>query len=160
MCVDICFRSSFSAQLEIASVRGATRLCLTMTSAMRDQSPTPTKSQAERVSCPPLAPTRASRSIKRATGQVLVDNVTVTLVSGCNLGTLQAAKDVAEFWYTVELRSQIAVLLGVEPDRVKLAAPEKKDATITDEDCLFDGAVTAIVGAPARDASGDNNASD
>ena len=51
-----------------------------------------------------------------------------------------------EFWYTAQLRMQIACILGIEACRVKLA--DAKGDQISDEECVTEGPVTAIVGQP------------
>ena len=94
---------------------------------------------------PPPAPGRNRR--RNGTGQVLADEIEVYLVSG-NLLAQVMRNDMAllpdEFWYTGQLRSQIAILMGVEPCRVTLA--DAKGHQISDEDCVLEGALTAIVG--------------
>ena len=95
---------------------------------------------------PPPAPGR-NRRRNGNTGQVLADEIEVYLVSG-NMLAQVVRNDMAllpdEFWYTGQLRSQIAVLMGVEPCRLTLA--DAKGNAISDEDCVLEGALTAIVG--------------
>ena len=97
-------------------------------------------------SSPPPAPGRNRR--RNGTGQVLADEIDVYLVSG-NLLAQVVRSDIAilpdEFWYTGQLRSQIAILMGVEPCRLTLADATKGNP-ISDADCVLEGALTAIVG--------------
>ena len=54
-----------------------------------------------------------------------------------------------EFWYTAQLRNQIAAILGIETCRLKLA--NVKGDEISDEECVAEGPVTAIVGQPEEE---------
>ena len=49
-----------------------------------------------------------------------------------------------EFWYTGQLRTQIAALLGVEVCRLTLV--DVKGNTVSDEECVIESPLTAIVG--------------
>ena len=102
------------------------------------------KTRADAAS-PPPAPGRNRR--RNGAGQVLADEIEVYLVSGILLAQV-VRSDIAllpdEFWYTGQLRSQIAILMGVEPCRLTLA--DAKGNAISDEDCVLGGALTAIVG--------------
>ena len=96
---------------------------------------------------PPLAPGRCNRG-RNSHGQVLVDVVQIVHMSGNVLAEI-ARKDSGtmadEFWYTGQLRCQVAALLGVEVGRVTLA--DAKGAAIADDDCVTGGgALTAVVG--------------
>ena len=96
-----------------------------------------------RIESPPPAPGR--RRCPRKSGQVLLDAVEVRLVSGNVLGSCQSALP-NEFWYTGQLRSQIAAMLGIEVSRLMLADSEGN--TVSDEDCVTEGSLTAIVAQP------------
>ena len=96
---------------------------------------------------PPPAPGRCSRG-RNSHGQVLVDAVQIVHMSGNVLAEI-LRKDSGtmpdDFWYTGQLRCQVAALLGVEVGRVTLV--DAKGATIADDDCVTGGeALTAVVG--------------
>ena len=102
--------------------------------------------RARRLS-PPPAPGRCSRG-RGSHGQVLVEAVQIVLMSGDLLAEV-VRKDSAtmadEFWYTGQLRCQVAALLGVEAGRVTLV--DAKGPTIADDDCVTGWeALTAVVG--------------
>ena len=95
---------------------------------------------------PPPAPgpqrfTRRSRG-----GQVLLDVVEIRMLSGNLLAEVRGPD---EFWYTAQLRNQIACILGIEACRLKLA--NAKGEEISDEECVAEGPVTAIVGQPEEE---------
>ena len=96
---------------------------------------------------PPPAPGRCRRG-RNSRGQVLVDAVQIVLMSGDILAEVvrkDSGKMADEFWYTGQLRCQVAALLGVEAGRVTLA--DAKSGAIADDDCVTGGeALTAIVG--------------
>ena len=96
-----------------------------------------------RIESPPPAPGR--RRCPRKSGQVLLDAVEVRLVSGNVLGSCQSALP-NDCWYTGQLRSQIAAMLGIEVSRLMLADSEGN--TVSDEDCVTEGSLTAIVAQP------------
>ena len=98
-------------------------------------SPTATR----RCNSPPLAPRRCPRK----KGQILLDVVEVRLVSGNLLGRCQSALP-DEFWYTGQLSNQIAAILGIEISRLMLADSEGN--VVSDEDCVTESPLTAIVG--------------
>ena len=96
---------------------------------------------------PPPAPGRCSRG-RQSHGQVLVDAVKIVLMSGDILAEV-VRKDSGtmadDFWYTGQLRCQVAALLGVAVARVTLV--DAKGGAIADDDCVVgDEAVTAVVG--------------
>ena len=113
----------------------------TLAAALAPQSPV---AKARGLS-PPSAPGRGNKG-RNSHGQVLVDVVEVVLVSGSLLAEIArggAAKLADQFWYTSQLRCQVAALLDVESHRVKLADGEANE--ISDDECVLDGPLTAIV---------------
>ena len=96
---------------------------------------------------PPPAPGRGSNKKRgNSHGQVLVDVVEVVLVSGNLLAEIARLAD--QFWYTSQLRCQVATLLDVEPHRVKLVDGDANE--ISDDECVLQSPLTAIV-APASE---------
>ena len=94
---------------------------------------------------PPRAPGRGNRG-RNKHGQVLLDAVEIRLISGKLLAEIArggAAKLADQFWYTSQLRCQVAALLDVESHRVKLADGETNE--ISDDECVLDGPLTAII---------------
>ena len=95
---------------------------------------------------PPPAPGRCSR--RNSHGQVLVEAVRIVLMSGDLLAEV-VRKDSGtmadDFWYTGQLRCQVAALLGVEVGRVTLV--DAKGGAIADDDSIVgEEALTAVVG--------------
>ena len=79
---------------------------------------------------------------------MLVDTVKVVLMSGdllADLARSDSAKLAGEFWYTAQVRSRVAALLGVTPWCVSLVDANgiaiSDDQSVTEEEPL-----TAIVG--------------
>ena len=96
---------------------------------------------------PPPAPGRCNRG-RNGHGQVLVDAVQIVHMSGKVLAEI-VRKDSGtmadDFWYTGQLRCQVAALLGVEVGRLTLV--DAKGGAIADDDCVVgEEAVTAVVG--------------
>ena len=116
-----------------------------MSSVAASAPPSPV-ARARRLS-PPPAPGRCSRG-RNSHGQVLVEAVRIVLMSGDLLAEV-VRKDsgtmAGDFWYTGQLRCQVAALLGVEVCRVTLV--DAKGGAIADDDCVVgEEAVTAVVG--------------
>ena len=107
------------------------------------QSPPTSK---RRIESPPPAPGR--RRCPRKKAQSLLDVVEVRLVSGNLLAEVRNYQSAFpdEFWYTAQLRLQIANMLGIEACRLKLA--NVKGHEISDEECIAEGPLTAIVSQP------------
>ena len=79
----------------------------------------------------------------------MLEVVEVRLVSGNLLAEVRCNESSSlpdEFWYTGQLRSQIAAMLGVEAYRLTLA--DAKGNAVSDSDCVVEGPLTAIVGQP------------
>ena len=96
---------------------------------------------------PPPAPGRCNRG-RTSHGHVLVEAVQIVLMSGDVLAEI-VCKDSGtmadDFWYTGQLRCQVAALLDVEVGRVTLV--DAKGGAIADDDCVVgEEAVTAVVG--------------
>ena len=96
---------------------------------------------------PPPAPGRCSRG-RNSHGQVLVEAVRIVLMSGDLLAEV-VRKDsgtmAGDFWYTGQLRCQVAALLSVEVGRVTLV--DAKGGAIADDDCVVgEEVVLAVVG--------------
>ena len=79
----------------------------------------------------------------------MLEVVEVRLISGSLLAEVRCNDSSSlpdEFWYTGQLRSQIAAMLGVEASRLTLA--DVKGNAVSDSDCVAEGPLTAIVGQP------------
>ena len=138
-------RVAFSLEAHLSLLPGAM--------AARDATAPPPQSpvaKARDLSPPPApGPQRFARK-NRGAGQVLLDAAEIRMLSG-NLvaevrGNGSALPD--EFWYTAQLRMQIACILGIEACRVKLA--DAKGNQISDAECFTEGPVTVIVGQPGE----------
>ena len=107
------------------------------------QSPPTSK---RRIESPPPAPGR--RRVPRKSGQVLLEVVEIRMLSGTLLAQIRSNEPSLpdEFWYTAQLRLQIANMLGIEACRLKLA--NVKGHEISDEECIAEGPLTAIVSQP------------
>ena len=99
-----------------------------------------------RAESPPPAPGPRRFNRKTRGGQVLLESVEIRLISGNLLAEVRSNESSLpdEFWYTGELRSQIAALLGVEVCRLTLV--DVKGNTVSDEECVIESPLTAIVG--------------
>ena len=99
-----------------------------------------------RVESPPPAPGPRRFNRKSRGGQVLLESVEVRLISGNLLAEVRNNESSLpdEFWYTGQLRTQIASLLGIEMCRLTLV--DVKGNTVSDEECVMEGPLTAIVG--------------
>ena len=96
---------------------------------------------------PPPAPGPRRFNRKTCGGQVLLESVEVRLISGNLLAEVRSNDESSlpdEFWYTGQLRTQIASLLCVEVCRLTLV--DVKGKTVSDEECVIEGPLTAIVG--------------
>ena len=99
-----------------------------------------------RVESPPAAPGPRRFNRKTRGGQVLLDSVEIRLISGNLLAEVRSNESSLpdEFWYTGQLRTQIASLLCVEVCRLTLV--DVKGNTVSDDECVIEGPLTAIVG--------------
>ena len=99
-----------------------------------------------RVESPPPAPGPRRFNRKTRGGQVLLDSVEIRLISGNLLAEVRSNESSLpdEFWYTGQLRTQIASLLCVEVCRLTLV--DVKGNTVSDDECVIEGPLTAIVG--------------
>ena len=123
-----------------------------MSTAVAAAAPGSPVANTRRSESPPSAPGPRKWSRRtRGGGQVLLDAVEVRLVSGNVLAELRGNGPLPsdEFWYTCELRNQIAILLGVEVCRLTLA--DAKGNSVSDDDCVIEGPLTAIVGPPLEE---------
>ena len=99
-----------------------------------------------RAESPPPAPGPRRFNRKTRGGQVLLESVEIRLISGNLLAEVRSNESSLpdEFWYTGQLRTQVASLLCVEVCRLTLV--DVKGNTVSDEECVVEGPLTAIVG--------------
>ena len=139
-------RVAFSLEAHLSLLPGAM--------AARDATAPPPQSpvaKARDLSPPPApAPQRFARK-NRGVGQVLLDAVEIRMLSGNVVAEVRGNASTLpdEFWYTAQLRNQIAAIMGIEARRLKLA--NVKSDEISDKECVDEGHVTAIGGQPERE---------
>ena len=99
-----------------------------------------------RVESPPPAPGPRRWNRKTRGGQVLLESVEIRLISGNLLAEVRGNESSLpdEFWYTGQLRTRIAALLGVEVCRLTLV--DVKGNAVSDSECVIESPLTAIVG--------------